>query len=127
MHGSIVPRQNDTFPGDSDEQPGIGNGQGRVHYRNLVIAITLDAHSGDLSKYDFVQSVTLRNDRGQQVLPLRWIATADGAHHRAGGLLFPRADQTGQAIDAPAKTLELTVRNLGGVAERVLRLTLPVE
>lgn len=60
--------------------------------RNLVIAITLDAHSGDLSRYDFVQSVTLRNDRGQQVSPLRWIATADGAHHRAGGLLFPKAD-----------------------------------
>jgi len=95
--------------------------------RNVVFAITLDAHSGDLSKYDFIKNIVLRNDRGQEVTPVRWVATADGTHHRAGGLLFPKADQTSQTIDAQAKTLELTVRNLGGVAERTLRWTLPVQ
>lgn len=95
--------------------------------RNIVFAITLDTHSGDLSKFDFVKNVTLRNDRGQQVTPSRWVATADGAHHRAGGLVFSRTDQAGRAMDAQAKVLELIVRDLGGVPERTLRWALPVE
>lgn len=95
--------------------------------RSIVFAITLDTHSGDLSKFDFVKNVTLRNDRGQQVTPSGWVATADGAHHRAGGLVFSRTDQAGRAMDAQAKALELIVRDLGGVSERTLRWTLPVE
>lgn len=95
--------------------------------RNIVFAITLDTHSGDLTRFDFVKNVTLRNDRGQQVTPSRWVATADGAHHRAGGLVFARTDQAGRAMDAQVRVLELIVRDLGGVPERTLRWTLPVE
>lgn len=95
--------------------------------QTIVFAITLDAHAGDLSRYDFVKNVVLRNDRGQQVAPVRWVATADGTHHREGGLVFPRTDQAGRAVEPQAKTLELVVRELGGVAERVLRWTLPLE
>lgn len=95
--------------------------------RNIVFAITLDTHSGDLSKFDFVKNVTLRNDRGQQVAPVRWVATAEGTHHRAGGLLFPKGDQAGRSIEAEARAFELVVRGLGGIAERVLRWTLPLE
>lgn len=92
-----------------------------------MFAITLDTHSGDLSKFDSVKNVTLRNDRGQQVTPSRWVATADGAHHRAGDLVFAKTDQAGRAMDAQARVLELIVRDLGGVPERTLRWTLPVE
>jgi hypothetical protein len=95
--------------------------------RNIVFAITLDTHSGDLSGYDFLKDTLLRNDRGQQVTPIRWVSTAEGSHHRAGGLLFPRADQAGRAVDAGARALELVVRGLGGVPERVLRWSLPLE
>lgn len=95
--------------------------------RNIVFAITLDTHSGDLSKFDLVKDVTLRNDRGQQVTPSRWVATADGAHHRAGGLVFTKTDQAGRAMDSQAKVLELIVRGLGSVSERALRWTLPVD
>lgn len=95
--------------------------------RNVVFVITLDAHAGDLSRYDFVKNVALRNDRGQQVAPLRWIATADGSHHREGSLVFPKADRAGRAIDAQAKALELLVRDLGGIAQRRLRWALPLE
>lgn len=95
--------------------------------RTIVIAITLDTHSGDLSRYDFVKNALLRNDRGQQVAPVRWIATADGAHHRSGGLVFPRADQAGKTFEPQAKIVELILRDLGGVSERVLRWTLPLE
>ncbi len=93
---------------------------------NIAFAIALDTHSGDLSNYDFVKNTVLRNDRGQQVAPIRWMATTDGSHHRAGGLIFPKADQAGRAVAPQAKTLELVVRNLGA-AERVLRWALPVE
>lgn len=95
--------------------------------RNIVFAITLDTHAGDLSGFDFVKNVILRNGRGQQVAPVRWVATADGAHHRAGGLLFPKADQAGRAIEPQANTFELVVRGLGGAAERLLRWTTPIE
>ena len=94
--------------------------------RNVVFAITLDTHAGDLSKYDFVKNVTLRNNGGPRVAPLRWVSTAEGPHHRAGGLVFPKTDQTGRPIDAQAKVLELIVRGLGGVAQRTLRWTLPI-
>ncbi len=95
--------------------------------REVVFVVSLDTHSGDLSGFDFVKNTLLRNDRGQQVAPVRWIATADGSHHRAGGLVFPKADSAGRVLAAQAKSLELVVRNLGGAAERVLRWTLPVE
>lgn len=95
--------------------------------RNIVFVITLDTHSGDLSGYDFVKNVILRNDRGQQVGPIRWVATSDGSHHRSGGLLFPKADPSGRTVEEQAKALELVVRGLGGVAERTLRWTLPLD
>lgn len=95
--------------------------------RHIVVAITLDAHSGDLSTHDVVKNTLLRNDRGQRVAPLQWVATADGPHHREGGLIFPKADQSGRAIDEQARSLELIVRSLGTVTERALRWTLPVE
>jgi len=108
---------------DSPRDPLIG----KVELdRTIVFGITLDAHSGDLSTYDFVKNAVLRNDRGQQVAGLRWVATADGSHHRAGGLVFPKADRAGRSLDADARTLELVVRGLGGVPERVLRWTLPL-
>lgn len=69
--------------------------------RNVVFAITLDTHAGDLSKYDFVKKIILRNDRGQRVAPLRWVATADSSHHREGGLVFPKTDG-GRARDRQA-------------------------
>lgn len=94
--------------------------------RTIVFAVTLDTHSGDLSAWDILKNTVLRNDRGQQVAPQRWVAIADGTHHRAGGLVFPRTDQAGRAIDAEAKTLELVVRGLGAGPERVLRWSLPL-
>jgi hypothetical protein len=94
--------------------------------RHLVIAITFEAHSGDLSRYDVVKNALLRTDQGQQVAPVGWVPTTDGAHHRAGGLLFPRADPAGRTIDARAKVLELVLRGLGGVTERTMRWTLSV-
>lgn len=92
----------------------------------MAFAITLDTHAGDLSKYDFLKSVRLRNNNGQQVAPLKWVSTAEGSHHRAGGLVFPKTDQAGRPIDAQVKVIELVVRGLGGVAQRLLRWTLPI-
>lgn len=95
--------------------------------RHILFVISVDTHSGDLSGYDFVKNAMLRNDRGQQVAPQRWFASADGAHHRAGVLIFPKIDQAGRTIETEAKTLELVVRGLGGLAERILRWSLPLQ
>lgn len=95
--------------------------------REIVFVIRLDTHAGDLSRYDVVTHVTLRNDRGQQVSPIRWIATAESAHHRSGGLVFPKTDAAGRSVEAQAKTLELVARDLGGVTVRSLRWTLSGE
>jgi hypothetical protein len=95
--------------------------------RHILFVINVDTHSGDLSGYDFAKNAMLRNDRGQRVAPQRWLATADEAHHRAGVLIFPRIDQAGRTIETEAKTLELVVRGLGGVAERTLRWSLPLQ
>ena len=95
--------------------------------REIVFVVSLDTHAGNLSGFDFVKNTLLRNDRGQQLAPVRWVATADGSHHRAGALVFPKADSAGRALVPQAKSLELVVRNLGGAVERVLRWTLPLE
>lgn len=94
--------------------------------REVVFAVALDTHAGDLSAYDVLKNMVLRNDRGVRTPPVRWVATADGSHHRSGGLVFPRM-VGGRAIDRDAGALELVVRDLGGVPERVLRWTLPLD
>ena len=43
--------------------------------RSIVIAVTLDTHAGNLAGYDLVRNASLRNDRGQQARPVRWVAT----------------------------------------------------
>jgi hypothetical protein len=92
--------------------------------RNVVFAITLDTHAGDLSGYDVVKNITLRDGRGRRLPALRWLPTANGAHHRQGGLLFAKKRTAGETLGAAGETFELTVRNLGGVPQRTLRWTL---
>ncbi len=95
--------------------------------RNVVFAITLDTHAGNLGNYDAIKNITLRNAQGQRMTAVKWLAIADSGHHREGALLFPKATGTRQVVAAPGRTLQLVVRNLGGVSQRTLRWTLPVE
>jgi len=83
--------------------------------KNLVFYVRLDTHSVDLMDYDVIKNTVLRAD-GREISPNRWLSPSDSSHHRSGFLSFPRSSTTDDA-----KYLELVVRDLAGVSERVLR------
>jgi hypothetical protein len=81
----------------------------------ITFAVALDTHSVALDGYDLRQLATLRVDQGSPTQPSGWDAPA-GGHHRAGTLSFP-------APAADARAIELVIREVGGVPERVLQWT----
>ncbi|MEK7208903.1 MAG: hypothetical protein AAB677_01440 [Patescibacteria group bacterium] len=76
----------------------------------VAFEITLDTHSEELT-VDLTRAVTLRDETGREYPPLGWQGDPPGGHHREGLLTF------GQLAPRP-QTLQLTVRQIGGVAER---------
>lgn len=85
----------------------------------LVFTIVMDTHAVDLDGYDLAQLAALRVDGGPELAPLRWEAPA-GGHHREGTLVFPDEQGGKPVIDAQTRTIQLTVRDVAGVPERVL-------
>ncbi len=87
----------------------------------LTFSVGMNTHSVDLDSFDLGKLAVLRNDRGQEVKPQRWDAPS-GGHHRSGTLTFPSKDGSGQPmVGAGTKTLEIVIRDVAGVKERVLR------
>lgn len=83
--------------------------------RNLAFKVTLDTHSGDLTKYNVTKLSILRDDKGKEITGADWKGTSEDSHHREGILSFPKGAEQG------SKYVELVVRDLGGIKERVLR------
>lgn len=84
--------------------------------------VTLDTHSVTLDGYDLAQLAVLRVD-GVTVSPVRWDAPA-GGHHREGTLTFPSIGNHGnQLITEQTQKVELVLRGIGDVPERVLTWT----
>ncbi len=79
----------------------------------LVVRLSLDTHSVDLTGFDVAGSTVLRTEGGRELRPLRWEEEPGSSHHRRGLLYFP-------APPSPPSWLQLVVRNLAGVPERVL-------
>ncbi len=87
----------------------------------LTFSVAMDTHSVELDGYDLAKLAVLRNDRGQEVKPRRWDAPP-GGHHRSGVLIFPSSDGSGKPIvGSGTKAVELVIRGVAGVEERVLR------
>lgn len=80
---------------------------------SLVFEIAMNTHSVNLDGYDLRQLALLRDDKDVEYRPVEWSA-ASGGHHRSGKLVFTHPDQS-------VKTLELVIRNVAGVKERILR------
>jgi hypothetical protein len=59
----------------------------------------------------------LRDDAGNEYRPSSW-DSAPGGHHRQGTLTFPIPDSLGQG---KARYIEMVIRDVAGVKERVLR------
>lgn len=87
-----------------------------------TFSIALDTHSVALDGYDLAQLAVLRVD-DVTVSPIRWAAPA-GGHHREGTLTFPSTSNQGnQLITEQSQKVELVLRRIGNVPERVLTWT----
>lgn len=86
----------------------------------LIFSVAMDTHAVNLDNYDLSQLAILRNDRGQEVKPEQWDAPL-GGHHRSGTLAFPTTDVLGKPLlGSGTKVVELVIRDVAGVKERVL-------
>lgn len=73
--------------------------------------IVFDTHSGSLDD-DVLAAATLADASGAAYQPLAWEGPGPGGHHREGVLVFP-------AIDPMPPQVELTIKNIGNIPERV--------
>lgn len=89
----------------------------------LPFAVAMDTHSVNLDPYDLAKLAILRNDKGWQVAPIAWDAPP-GGHHRSGKLVFPAAVDGIPLIEMDTKYVEIVIRDVAGVKERVLRWNL---
>lgn len=89
--------------------------------QDLSFEVTLDTHSADLSQYDMGKISFLRVDGGPEMEASGWIKPGGGGHHLSGTLTFKAPDIT--AMDA----LELVIKTVGGVEERIFQWKLPLE
>lgn len=91
--------------------------------QELVFEVWLTTHSGDLSTLDLAARAIVRTDRGEAAPgALRWEVARRSSHHPAGRLVVAnRAAGGGVLFDASTRFVELRLRDVGGVAERVLR------
>lgn len=103
----------------------IGQPDGAVRYeiqKYIVFRISIDTHSVDLSSYDVRRMIDLRDDRGNLYSATFWLPESNDSHHRSGILSFAKRDSAGNPV-VPTETrfVELVIRDLAGVSERVLR------
>jgi hypothetical protein len=74
-----------------------------------------------ISTASLKQLALLRINGAREVQPTGWDAPR-GGHHRAGTLTFPAIAADGSALIAPnTRSIELVMRDIAGVPERVLR------
>ena len=81
-----------------------------------AIQLTLDTYFVNLVRYDFEDLATLRDDTGKTypVTSVERIGSSLKPHFRQAVLRFP-------AVAPEAKTIELIVKDVAGVKERVFR------
>lgn len=84
-----------------------------------AITLALDSYFVNLVRYDFEELAILRDDTGKtySVTSVEWIGSSLKPHFRQAVLRFPR-------VAPEAKTIELVVKDVAGVQERVFRWTL---
>lgn len=78
--------------------------------------VSLNTHSGSIDD-DLVAVSELIDDQGRSYKPISWEGSAPGGHHRNGVLKF-------NPISPKPKSIELKIKNIGGVSERSFKWTL---
>lgn len=89
--------------------------------QDLSFEVTLDTHSANLAQYDMKKSSFLRVDGGPEIKASEWIKPGGGGHHLAGTLIFKSPDTSADKI------LELVIKTVGEVEERIFQWKLPLE
>jgi hypothetical protein len=82
-------------------------------------SVALNTHSVDLS-FDPTEVSALRCDQGREFQAVAWNGSGPGGHHRSGVLQF-------DALDHPTSFIEIVVRDVAKVPERVFRWDVPGE
>lgn len=73
--------------------------------------VAFNTHSVNLG-FDVMEISVLRCNQGQEYTPAAWDGSGPGGHHRSGVLKFA-------ALDHPTSFVEIVIRNVAGVPERV--------
>jgi hypothetical protein len=80
--------------------------------------VVLDTHSGSLDGIALEQAMSVRRPDGTDVAPAAVEQAPGGGHHRRAVVVFPAM--------AGASEVRIVVKNVGGVAERMFRWSLPL-
>ncbi len=84
---------------------------------SLIFNVAMNTHSVDLDQYDLGKLSVLRDDTGNEYYPVSW-DSAPGGHHRRGTLTFALPESLTQGR---AKYVEIVIRDVAGIEERILR------
>jgi hypothetical protein len=87
----------------------------------ISFEVRMNTHSVDLEAYEMEKICFLRVDNGAEQKALGWFKPGGGGHHRSGMLKFAGP------ISPNAQFLQLIIRGIGGVQERVFEWKLPLE
>lgn len=88
----------------------------------IAFEIALDTHAVELGAYDLAKAIVLRDGAGAEHRAIRWTGGAGGGHHRSGLIVFTKNLVWDPAADGKETlSLELVVKDVSGVRERVLR------
>ncbi|MHC4103323.1 MAG: hypothetical protein ACYSR9_00175 [Planctomycetota bacterium] len=91
----------------------------------LVFEVEMNTHSVDLESYTIEKISLLRNDKGAVIQAQAWDKPEGGGHHRSGELVFSNTDDSGKpVVTSETKFIELVIKNLSGVKERIFRWNL---
>ncbi|MBM2802916.1 MAG: hypothetical protein HW419_809, partial [Deltaproteobacteria bacterium] len=75
--------------------------------------VVLDTHSVDVDAYDLKSIIVLRDDAGKTYVSTG-VENKGSGHHREATLGFPK-------VSSDAKRVELVIKEIAGVKERVFR------
>jgi len=108
--------------GSSESLQMLINSEGRVSIdvtpldfefgKKVIFDMGLNTHQGSLD-FDVAEIATLEDSNGNVYSPLEWEGSPPGGHHRYGKLTFPPIENSNY--------MELTLKNIYGVPERVFR------
>jgi hypothetical protein len=87
----------------------------------LSFEVRMNTHSVSLDAYEIENISFLRVGGGAEQKALGWFKPGGGGHHRSGVLKFAGP------IPSNAQSLQLIIRGIGGVQERVFEWKLPLE